>query len=121
MKKLFAVLLLAIVSGQSFASEVITVSRREMGKDLWPLTRGEIMLSCEKNGGLFAINDSTLMQYPLNALPLAVQLYLRVCLCCRRLFLAKNTLGVGCGLRCGDNRSDAWLPYTRIGLSQSHL
>ncbi|WP_241576076.1 DUF2511 domain-containing protein [Rosenbergiella collisarenosi] len=68
MKKLFAVLLLAIVSGQSFASEVITVSRREMGKDLWPLTRGEIMLSCEKNGGLFAINDSTLMQYPLNAI-----------------------------------------------------
>ena len=66
MKKRFALLLLAIVSGQSLASEVITVSRREVGKQLWPLTRGEIMLSCEKDGGLFAINDSTLMQYPLN-------------------------------------------------------
>ncbi|MBT0726277.1 YebY family protein [Rosenbergiella australiborealis] len=68
MKKLLFVLLLAIVSGQSFASEVITVSRREIGKQQWPLTREEIMLSCDKDGGLFAINDSTLMQYPLNAI-----------------------------------------------------
>lgn len=68
MKKLLPVFLLAIVSAQSFASEVITVSRREIGKQQWPLTREEVMLSCDKDGGLFAINDSTLMQYPLNTI-----------------------------------------------------
>lgn len=68
MKKLLSLLLLTIVSGQSFASEVITVSRREIGKQQWPLTREEIMLRCDKDGGLFAINDSTLMQYPLNTI-----------------------------------------------------
>ena len=67
MKKLLSVLLLTLVSGQTLASEVITVSRREIGKQQWPLTREEIMLRCDKDGGLFAINDSTLMQYPLNS------------------------------------------------------
>lgn len=66
MKKLLPSLLLLLISGQTFASEVITVSRLEVGKQQWPLTREEIMLSCEKDGALFAINDSTLMQYPLN-------------------------------------------------------
>ncbi len=66
MKKLLPALLLVLVSGQALATQVITVSRFEMGKASWPLNREEIMLTCEKDGSLFAINPSTLMNYPLN-------------------------------------------------------
>ncbi len=66
MKKLFPTLVLLAISGHALAAEVITVSRLDIGKQQWPLTREEIMLSCEQDGALFAINDSTLMQYPLN-------------------------------------------------------
>ncbi|GAA0472567.1 MULTISPECIES: DUF2511 domain-containing protein [Tatumella] len=66
MKKIFPSLLLLLLSGQAMATQVITVSRFETGKDHWPLNREEIMLTCEKDGALFAINPSTLMNYPLN-------------------------------------------------------
>lgn len=65
--KRFIPVLLVLLSTQSFATQVITVSRFEVGKDIWPFTREEVMLTCEKNGAQFVINPSTLMQYPLNA------------------------------------------------------
>lgn len=66
MKKL-ALLLVALGVSSSAMAGIETVSRFEMGKDNWPFTREEIMLSCEKGNVLFAINDGTLVQYPLNA------------------------------------------------------
>lgn len=66
MKKTLSLLLLTLVSGSALAAQVITLSRFETGKDRWPLNREEIMLTCEKDGSLFAINPSTLMNYPLN-------------------------------------------------------
>ncbi|WP_162285802.1 YebY family protein [Pantoea stewartii] len=66
LKKAIPALLLFTLAGQALASEIITVSRFEIGKDKWPFNREEVMLTCEKDGALFAINPSTLMQYPLN-------------------------------------------------------
>ncbi len=68
LKKALPAILLLSLCGQAMAAEIITVSRFEIGKDKWPLTREEIMLSCEKSGAMFAINDGTLVQYPLNDL-----------------------------------------------------
>nr|WP_238938996.1 YebY family protein [Mixta mediterraneensis] len=68
MKKVIPAILLLSVCGQALAAEIITVSRFEIGKDKWPFNREEVMLTCEKDGSLFAINPGTLMQYPLNEL-----------------------------------------------------
>lgn len=68
LKKVIPAILLLSVCGQALAAEIITVSRFEIGKDKWPFNREEVMLTCEKDGSLFAINPSTLMQYPLNEL-----------------------------------------------------
>lgn len=68
MKKSLPSLLLLLISSQALATQVITASRLNTGKDIWPLhDRDEIMLTCEQDGSLFAINPSTLMNYPLNA------------------------------------------------------
>ncbi|WP_210507006.1 YebY family protein [Pantoea ananatis] len=66
LKKAIPTLLLLTLAGQAAAAQIITVSRFEIGKDKWPFNREEVMLTCEKDGSLFAINPSTLMQYPLN-------------------------------------------------------
>lgn len=67
MKNTLLTLLLLAVSGTAFAApQIITVSRFEVGKDKWAFNREEVMLSCRANHALFAINPSTLMQYPLN-------------------------------------------------------
>ncbi|MFD1803325.1 YebY family protein [Mixta tenebrionis] len=67
MKKIIGLALaLGCCTSALAASEVITVSRFEIGKDKWPFNREEVMLTCTKDGALFAINPSTLMQYPLN-------------------------------------------------------
>lgn len=67
MKKIIlALALLASASASLAASNVITLSRFEVGKDKWAFNREEIMLTCRSGGALFAINPSTLMQYPLN-------------------------------------------------------
>lgn len=66
MKKLVGLLLALSFCSSAMASEVITVSRFEIGKDKWAFNREEIMLTCSKGGALYAINPSTLMQYPLN-------------------------------------------------------
>lgn len=68
MKKSILALLLLTCSGAALAApQIITVSRFEMGKEKWAFDREEVMLSCRANHALFAINPSTLMQYPLNA------------------------------------------------------
>ncbi|WP_380177656.1 YebY family protein [Kalamiella sp. sgz302252] len=66
MKKILGMMLVLSFCTSAMASEVITVSRFEVGKDKWPFNREEVMLSCAKNGALYAINPSTLMPYPLN-------------------------------------------------------
>lgn len=67
MKKSILTLLLLACTGSALAApQVITVSRFEMGKDNWAFNREEVMLSCRPGHALFAINPSTLMQYPLN-------------------------------------------------------
>lgn len=66
LKRAIPTLLLLTLAGQALAAQIITVSRFEIGKDKWPFNREEVMLTCEKDGSLFAINPSTLMQYPLN-------------------------------------------------------
>lgn len=60
-------LLMLTCSGAALAApQVITVSRFEMGKDKWAFNREEVMLTCRPGKALFAINPSTLVQYPLN-------------------------------------------------------
>lgn len=60
-------MLLLASSGVALAApQIITVSRFEMGKDNWAFTREEVMLTCRPGNALFAINPSTLVQYPLN-------------------------------------------------------
>lgn len=67
MKKIILTLLLLACAGSALAApQIITVSRFEMGKDNWAFNREEVMLSCRPGHALFAINPSTLMQYPLN-------------------------------------------------------
>ncbi len=66
MKTRAVLLLLMSVCSSALASGVITVSRFEIGKDQWAFNREEVMLSCGNNHALFAINPSTLVQYPLN-------------------------------------------------------
>lgn len=67
MKKSILTLLLLACSGTALAApQIITVSRFDVGKDKWAFNREEVMLSCRTNHALFAINPSTLMQYPLN-------------------------------------------------------
>jgi len=65
MKKL-ALMITALSISSSALAGIETVSRFEIGKNKWPFTREEMMLSCEKGNVLIAINDGTLVQYPLN-------------------------------------------------------
>lgn len=67
MKKTVLSLILLACTGSAFAApQVITVSRFEVGKDKWAFNREEVMLTCRPGNALFAINPSTLVQYPLN-------------------------------------------------------
>jgi hypothetical protein len=66
LKKLIPACVLMALCSQAMAAQIITISRFEIGKDKWPFTREEVMLTCEKDGALFAINPGTLLQYPLN-------------------------------------------------------
>ena len=61
LKKLIPACILMALCSQAMAAQIITVSRFEIGKDKWPFTREEVMLTCEKDGALFAW-----LQYPLN-------------------------------------------------------
>jgi hypothetical protein len=46
--------------------QVINLSRINIGADIWPFNREEVILNCEKKDSIFIINPSTLTQYPLN-------------------------------------------------------
>jgi hypothetical protein len=60
-------MLLLASSGVALAApQIITVSRFEVGKENWAFNREEVMLTCRPGNALFAINPSTLVQYPLN-------------------------------------------------------
>ncbi|MDU6412694.1 MAG: YebY family protein [Yersiniaceae bacterium] len=65
MKKVILSLVLAGVCSSAVAADIVTVSRFQFGK-AWPFTREEVMLQCRAGHALYAINDSTLVQYPLN-------------------------------------------------------
>ena len=65
-KSVIAVLLLTSSAAALAAPQVITVSRFEVGKDKWAFNREEVMLTCRPGHALYAINPSTLVQYPLN-------------------------------------------------------
>ncbi|VYU77143.1 YebY family protein [Metakosakonia massiliensis] len=65
-KSILTILLLACSAGAMAAPSVITVSRFEVGKDKWAFNREEVMLTCRPGHALYAINPSTLVQYPLN-------------------------------------------------------
>ena len=65
-KTVLSLLLLACTGSALAAPQVITVSRFEVGKEKWAFNREEIMLTCRPGNALFAINPSTLVQYPLN-------------------------------------------------------
>jgi hypothetical protein len=66
MKKKLMLLLLSFSTVATAAPTVITVSRFEIGKDNWAFNREEVMLTCRPGHALYAINPSTLVQYPLN-------------------------------------------------------
>jgi len=67
MKKSILTLLLITCSVSALAApQVITVSRLDVGKEKWAFNREEVMLTCRPGHALFAINPSTLVQYPLN-------------------------------------------------------
>ena len=67
MKKTVLTLLLLACSATAMAApQVIIVSRFEVGKDKWAFNREEVMLTCRPGQALYAINPSTLVQYPLN-------------------------------------------------------
>lgn len=67
MKKIVLTMLLLASTGAALAApKIITVSRFEVGKESWAFTREEVMLTCRPGNALFAINPSTLVQYPLN-------------------------------------------------------
>lgn len=65
-KTVLTLLLLACSATATAAPQVITVSRFEVGKDKWAFNREEVMLTCRPGQALYAINPSTLVQYPLN-------------------------------------------------------
>ena len=66
MKKIILSLLLLTTTGSALAAQIITVSRFEVGKENWAFNREEVMLTCRPGNALYAINPSTLVQYPLN-------------------------------------------------------
>lgn len=67
MKKIILTLLLLTCSAGALATQqIITVRRFEVGKESWAFNREEVMLNCRADHALFAINPSTLVQYPLN-------------------------------------------------------
>ena len=66
MKKIILSLLLLTTTGSALAAQIITVSRFEVGKENWAFNREEVMLTCRPGHALYAINPSTLVQYPLN-------------------------------------------------------
>lgn len=66
MKKMILSFLILTASTSALASQLVTVSRFEIGKEKWAFNREEVMLTCRPDHALYVINPSTLVQYPLN-------------------------------------------------------
>lgn len=60
-------LLLCFAAQTAVAAQIITVSKFQYGKQ-WAFDKEEVQLLCRPDGSLFALNISTLVQYPLNDL-----------------------------------------------------
>lgn len=64
-RALLALALLAGAGGALAAEGLENVTKLEFGRQ-WAFTKEEVTLQCRKDGALFVLNNSTLMQYPLN-------------------------------------------------------
>jgi len=62
---LLGMTLLATATGALAADQLVNITKLEYGKQ-WAFTK-EVTLQCRSGGALFVLNNSTLMQYPLNA------------------------------------------------------
>ncbi|EFE94915.1 YebY family protein [Serratia odorifera] len=64
-RALLGIMLLSSVTGALASEGLENVTKLEFGKQ-WAFTKEEVTLQCRKGGALFVLNNSTLMQYPLN-------------------------------------------------------
>ncbi|CAI0710035.1 MULTISPECIES: YebY family protein [Serratia] len=62
---LLGITLLATATGALAADKLVNITKLEYGKQ-WAFTKEEVTLQCRSGGALFVLNNSTLMQYPLN-------------------------------------------------------
>ncbi|MGQ8774433.1 YebY family protein [Serratia sp. NA_112.1] len=62
---LLGITLLASATGALAADQLVNITKLEYGKQ-WAFTKEEVTLQCRSGGALFVLNNSTLMQYPLN-------------------------------------------------------
>jgi hypothetical protein len=65
MKSVLLGIALLATSTSVLASGIVNVSKLEYGKQ-WAFVKEEVTLQCRKDGAVFVLNNSTLMQYPLN-------------------------------------------------------
>ncbi|MFC0225636.1 YebY family protein [Serratia aquatilis] len=62
---ILGIALMVTATGALAADRLVNVTKLEYGKQ-WAFTREEVTLQCRKGEALFVLNNSTLMQYPLN-------------------------------------------------------
>jgi hypothetical protein len=62
---ILGIALLVTASSALAADKLVNVTKLEYGKQ-WAFTKEEVTLQCRKGAALFVLNNSTLMQYPLN-------------------------------------------------------
>lgn len=57
--------LVALIAQTAGAAQIVTISKFQYGKQ-WAFDKEELQLLCRADRSVFALNMSTLMQYPLN-------------------------------------------------------
>jgi len=57
--------LFVLIAQSAGAAQIVTISKFQYGKQ-WAFDKEELQLLCRADRSLFALNMSTLMQYPLN-------------------------------------------------------
>ena len=62
---ILGIALLVTTTGAVAADKLVNITKFEYGKR-WAFTKEEVTLQCRKGAALFVLNNSTLMQYPLN-------------------------------------------------------
>lgn len=62
---LLGITLLATATVALAADKLVNITKLQYGKQ-WAFTKEEVTLQCRSGGALFVLNNSTLMQYPLN-------------------------------------------------------